>query len=247
MWGTGTEAPRAHTEPAQSWNRAAWLPAASSACKRRLSRSEGKFALGTHAGRPMAGPLPVLGLWLAPWGAGPQSSSSVLLLLVLCSPGAWRPFPGRTVAHVALRVSSHPGDDPDSKAFPSPAGAGSGPDPSQEVTEMVPGLALAQPWQHAGCIQAWGWALDSWQEEPPQHHSLPDPGGGPRLRAQESLGMPAPGGTPCPGEPAASLCKCHPEPPCCGHSMRALHFPWQAAESDPCETGVVEGSRALRG
>lgn len=256
MWGTGTEAPRAHAEPARSWNRAAWLPAASSACKRGLSRSEGKFALGTHAGRPMAGPLPVLGLWLAPWGAGPQPSSSVLVLLVLCSPCAWCPFPGRTVAHVALRVSSHPGDDPDSKAFPSPAGAGSGPDPSQEVTEMVPGLASAQPWQHAGCIQAWGWALDSWQEEPPQHHSLPDPGGDPGSCSEPRspwaclppVGPPAWGSR---QHPSASVTSgrdgSHPKPPCCGHSMCALHFPWQAAESDPCETGVVEGSRALRG
>lgn len=80
---------------------------------------------------------------------------------------------------MALRVSSHPGDDPDSKAFPSPAGAGSGPAPSQEVTETVPGLALTQPPQHARCIQAWGRALDPWQEEPPQHHSLPDPEGDP--------------------------------------------------------------------
>lgn len=140
--GPGTEASRAHAEPAWSWDRAAWQAAPSSACKCRLSGAGGKFALGMHAGRLMAGPLPVLGLWLALGRAGPQPSSSVLVLLALHSPGAWRPFPGRTVAHVAPRVSSHPGDDPDSKAFPSPAGAGSGPSPSQEVTEMVPGPAL---------------------------------------------------------------------------------------------------------
>lgn len=80
--------PRAHVEPARSQDRAAWQPAASSTCKRGLSGAGGKFALGTHAGRLMAGPLPVLGLWLAPARAGPQLSSSVLALLVLGSLGA---------------------------------------------------------------------------------------------------------------------------------------------------------------
>lgn len=65
--------------------------------------------------------------------------------------------------------------------------------------------------------------------------------------------MPAPSGTPCRGEPAAPLCKCHPGyrsrlgPPCHGPSARALHFPWQAADSNPCETGVMGGCRAWRG
>ena len=148
----------------------------------------------------MAGPLPVLGLCLAPRRAGPQPNSSVLVLLALGYSAAWRPFPVRTVAHVARRVSSHLGDDPDSKAFPSPAGAGSGPAPSQEVTEMVPGLALAQPWQHTRHIQAWGWSPDPQQEEPLQHHSLTNPGG---TRAPtQSPGVPRA----CPGEPAAPLC-----------------------------------------
>lgn len=79
-------------------------------------------------------------------GAGStQPSSSAPALPVLSSQGDRCPFPGRTVAHVAPRVSSHPGDDPDSKAFPSPAGAGSGPAPSQEVPEPVPGPSLAAP------------------------------------------------------------------------------------------------------
>lgn len=65
--------------------------------------------------------------------------------------------------------------------------------------------------------------------------------------------MPAPRGTSCPGEPAAPIWQCHPgdrshpEPPCCGHSAHALHFLWQAAESDPHETRVAEGSRASPG
>lgn len=115
----------------------------------------------THAGRLTAGSLPVLGLWVPRGQAGAQPSSSALALLVLSSRGDCCPFPGRTVAHVVPRVSSHPGDDPDSKAFPSPAGAGSGPAPSQEVPEPVPGPSLARPrQQHRGRTRAWGQALD---------------------------------------------------------------------------------------
>lgn len=125
-----------------------------------LSGAGGEFAPSTHAGRLMAGSLPVLGLWVALGQAGAQPSSSALALLVLSSRGDCCPFPGRTVAHVAPRVSSHPGDDPDSKAFPSPAGAGSGPAPSQEVPEPVPGPALARPRQHRGRTRAWGQAGD---------------------------------------------------------------------------------------
>lgn len=161
--GTATEVPRAHTEPARSRDRAVWQPAAP---KQGLSGAGGEFALSTHAARLTAGSLPVLGLWVALGQAGPQPSSSALALLVLSSRGDWCPFPGRTVAHVAPRVSSHPGDDPDSKAFPSPAGAGSGPAPSQEVPESVPGPSLARPRQHRGCTRAWGRALHPGKRSP---------------------------------------------------------------------------------
>lgn len=91
----------------------------------------------------------MLGLWVALGQAGAQPSSCALALLVLSSRGDCCPSPGRTVPHVAPRVSSHPGDDPDSKAFPGPAGAGSGPAPSQEV----PSLCLARPLHGPGSTE----------------------------------------------------------------------------------------------
>lgn len=107
-------------------------------------------------------------------GAGrTQPSSSALALLALSSRGDWCPFPGRTVAHVAPRVSSHPGDDPDSEAFPSPAGAGSGPAPNQEVPESVPGPSLAAPRAHPGLGTGAGWR----HEEPPRGTASPALGG----------------------------------------------------------------------
>lgn len=86
---TGTEAPRAHTEPARSRDRAVWQPTVP---KHGLAGAGAEFALSTHTGGLTAGSLPVLGLWVALGHAGPQPSCSAPLPWVTAVPslaGQW--------------------------------------------------------------------------------------------------------------------------------------------------------------
>lgn len=97
-------------------------PATCTSLSRGL-KPEKKLAHGLRAG-----PIPVLGLCSLPWVPHVPS---------LCGQQLTAP-----------RVPGHPGDDPGSEAFPSPARAGAGPAPNQ--------CKRCRGWKQSPALKKWG-------------------------------------------------------------------------------------------
>lgn len=150
---TGTEAPRAHTEPSRSRDRAVWQPAVP---KHGPPGAGGECALSCPAGRLMAGSLPVLGLWMALGQAGPSRAP----LPWRC----WRSAPGVTgVPSLAGQWLMWLRESPVTREmtliqrlFPAQLGRAL----ARLQTRRCRSLCLAHPSQHRGRTRAWGRALD---------------------------------------------------------------------------------------